>query len=376
MQRESDNGAMKRRICVFCETWESGGIESFLCSIFSEMDLKELEIDIVVTELSDSIYTEPLKRIGISFRQLSGHKYKFWKNYQSFYRLLKDRRYDVLHLNAFQALSLIYLFLGKMVGVPVRIAHSHNTDLRNSKTRAVKILIHRFFRYLLTGTATEYWSCSEAAGCFMFRLNENKCRFIPNGINIERFRFRAEIRNRVREEHGWENHFVIGCVGRLCSQKNQEFLLKVCASALHSCPNSLLLLVGEGEDRMKLEQKTQELGISDSVVFFGVSVQVEQLYWAMDAFAIPSRFEGLGIVAIEAQAAGLSPVCSEFVPDEVFLPGLARKCSLTAGPDAWAKMLRETPEHSENAATLVARAGYSVKNVTNTVFQCYMGIFS
>ena len=121
---------MGRKICILCERWESGGIESFLCNVLLRIDMTDLNVDIVAAEIKESIFTQKLKDKGINFIELSGNCYNIFKNYALFKRLLKEERYSVVHLNAFQGMSLYYIHLAKFHGVPCRIIHSHNSALR------------------------------------------------------------------------------------------------------------------------------------------------------------------------------------------------------------------------------------------------------
>lgn len=157
-----------KRICCFCESWESGGIESFLASVYTHADLSELEIDIVTSKLLDSVFTARLEKLGIRFYQLSGSQRRLLTNHAMFRRLLRERHYDVLHINAFQSLSLYYAKLAMQAGVPVRIAHSHNTALRKSPLRWAKMLLHRMGRQHLGHYATALWACSRDAASFLF----------------------------------------------------------------------------------------------------------------------------------------------------------------------------------------------------------------
>ena len=133
---------------------------------------------------------------------------------------------------------------------------------------------------------------------------------------MDRFQFDSAVRKNARHELSLDGKYVLGHVGRLCYQKNQEFLLDVFARVVKQRPDTILLLVGEGEDRPILEEKAQRLGVADKVCFYGFCADVSKLYQAMDIFVFPSRFEGLGIAAVEAQAVGLPVVCSMDVPNE------------------------------------------------------------
>lgn len=366
---------VKRRICIFCETWESGGIESFLSNTLLHMDTAGMEIDIVAEQLRESVFTQGLKAKGIRFRELSGSVRKFSRNYSMFRRLLRERNYDAVHVNAFQGMSLYYLHMAQQTGVPIRIAHSHNTDLRKSHGRRFKLLLHGIFRRRYTRCATALWACSEAAARFLFDAGTVKrmgYTFIPNGIDIGRFRFRPEIRERIRAELGLSDRLVQGNVGRLCSQKNQSFLLDILERSLPQHPEFFLLLVGEGEDRKALEEKAGRLGVSEHVLFCGATSHVEELLWAMDVFLFPSLFEGFGIVALEAQAAGLPVLCSEHVAKEALATPLAQVLPLTDGPARWAEAVQFcSGSASRNRETDLS--AYDITRISVLVRDMYTG---
>lgn len=368
----------KRKVCCFCESWESGGIESFLNNVITHLNSEQCQVDIVASRLKQSIFTESLQRIGVRFFELSGEQRKLVQNHRLFWNLIQRERYDVVHLNVFHGLSLYYARLAKKAGIPIRIVHSHNTALRMSLTRPIKQLIHEFAKRSYSGDATDLWACSEAAAGFLFHkkvLKKKGFLFIPNGIETKRFRFDSEARRSLRRKLGLEDCFVIGNVGRLCYQKNQEFLLDIFVEVKKQRPNSNLLLAGEGELREMLEQKAQKLGISDSIIFYGTSRNIEQLLWAMDVFVFPSRFEGLGIVAVEAQAAGLRVICSEHIPQETCVTDLFQRLPLDFGSSKWAETLlsiRADPITRNEYPEKVKNAGFDISNVVAQIEYCYM----
>lgn len=341
-QRKEIKSKTSIRVCVFCETWMSGGIESFLCNVLTRMDPSQIELDLVVSRIEVSVFTKALLECGARFFELSGDQRRVAENHRRFRELVQKQHYDVLYLNACHGLSMAFLRIAKHEGIPVRIAHSHNTALRKSLTRPLKLVIHNLSKRRYTKDATELWACSRIAAEFMFDrgvMKERGFKFIPNGIDVERFCFNQEVRETIRKELGLVGCFVIGNVGRLCYQKNQTFLLDVLAEVLKHCPDSRMLLVGEGEEKPTLTEKARKLGISDKVIFYGTVDCVERLLWAMDAFVFPSRFEGFGIAAVEAQAAGLPVICSDIVPVEAYVTTHIRSLPLAAGTVAWAKEL-------------------------------------
>ena len=372
-----DMDKRKRRICCFCEKWESGGIESFLHNVIMEMDMSQLEIDIAASQICESVFTSDLKEKGVGFYELSGSQRKLGRNHKMFRQLLKERQYDVVHLNIFQGLSLYYGYLAKKAGVQMIITHSHNSALRRSRTRWLKLALHNMAKSLLAENATDYWACSRLAAEFMFpRDVVEKYEFIPNGIDIEKFRFNDEVRKKVRKDLGIEGKLVIGNVGRLCYQKNQENLIEVFANLQSERPERVLLLVGEGEMKAELQQQVEKLGIADKVLFYGVTDKVEQLLWAMDIFVFPSRFEGLGIVAVEAQAAGLPVICSDGVPNEAVVSDLVEKVDLRSGVDSWVESILHCQIDADRLAVheQVQKSGFAVADVADRIEKVYLGL--
>lgn len=365
------------KVCCVCERWESGGIESFLYNVLTRFDFTGMQVDIVAASLGKSVFTKPLRRRGIQFYELSGNQRNILKNHRLFAELIGGKKYDLIYLNIFHGLSLYYAHLAERSGVPVRIAHSHNTALRPSMGKPLKLLLHNAAKGLLTNSATELWACSKPAAEFLFSkeaLKEKGVQLIPNGIDIRRFRFDAGARKAVRTQLGLTEKFVVGNIGRLCYQKNQAFLLDIFVELIKRNSESRLLLVGEGEDRGRLMDRADQLGIADKVLFCGVSDCVERLLWAMDVFAFPSRFEGLGIAAIEAQAAGLPVLSSEHVPDEARVTPLFQRLELNAGPARWAGALLELDRGADKrrmGAEQVGRMGFDVNDVSSMIMKYF-----
>lgn len=364
----------KRKICCFCERWAEGGIESFLYNLL-QTDLTELEVDVVAARLEKNDWSSQLEARGVRLIPLSGSLGKLTVNHRRFRRLLRQRQYDVVHLNLYQGLSLYYARIARQEGIPVRIAHSHNAALRKSSTRGLKLLLHRMGRRCFTKDATALWACSEAAADFLFHGAGQKISFVPNGIDTHRFEFDPAVRQALRRKLGLTHCLVLGNVGRLCTQKNQAFLLEVFAQLVQLHPESRLLLVGDGEDRAKLEHRAGELGIGSRVIFYGHSQQVEQLLWAMDVFALPSLFEGLPLAAVEAQAAGLPVLCAQGLSKEVKITEDLHFLPLEAGAKPWADRvldLASRSTHREQAAEAVRKAGFEAQAVARQIMQVYL----
>ncbi len=369
----------RKRVCCFCEKWASGGIESFICNVLTRIDLEQLQVDIVSSSIEKSIFTPILQEKGIRFFELSGNSKRSRNNHHYLRKLMEEHNYDVFHLNAFQGLSLSYLNIAQQTGVPIRIAHSHNTSLRRSLTKPIKMMLHTRAKKIYTSAATELWACSHNAAEFLFErqvLAHEGFNFIPNGIDTQRFRFNVEMREKMRKELGLGEAFVIGNVGRLCYQKNQIFLLDVFAELLKSNPKGRLLLVGDGEDRRYLEEKAHRLDIFDKVIFFGLAEHIEHLLWAMDVFVLPSHFEGLPVVGVEAQASGLPCVFSDTVARECELINSTKFLSLSSSHSIWSKVILHARAQTNRieASDIVKAVGFDIGTIAKQIESSYLGI--
>lgn len=366
----------KTKVCCFCERWESGGIESFLNNVFHNIDLSIVQVDIVVAELAESVFTEPLKQRGVHFYELTGNQKKLTENYKALKKILQNGKYDVVHLNIFHALSLIYAKAAHCAGVPEIIAHSHNTALRKSKTKVLKLCVHNLSKRYFSRYVTDFWACSHNAAGFMFPANISKNKqyiFIPNGIKTQVFVFNPEHRGSFRQKLGLENTYVIGCIGRLCEQKNQIFLIDVLKEALKT-KDCRLLLVGEGSGEKMLRKKAAGLGVLDKIIFYGVSSEVNRLMCCMDCLAMPSLFEGLAIVALEAQCLGLPVICSENISEEAFISEDIKRVRLSDGAGRWAEALlghENTGVNSKRNSDALIKAGFDIKSVAKAIQNKY-----
>lgn len=361
-----------RRICCFCEKWESGGIESFLTTVLLHLD-SSVEVDITANCIEESVFTQRLKSIGVRFIQLSG-KLRCAKNSKMFRALLRERHYDVVHFNLFQGLSLYYVQIAKQEGVPVRIAHSHGAGLRKSAARPLKLMLHAAGRAIWSSAATDFWACSRNAANFLFPASiceKNRVQIVPNLIDVEKFRFSDEKRERIRKELKIsERTVLIGTVGRLSSEKNHSFLLDIFLNVHIKRPDSRLIFVGEGDCIDDLHTKVQTMGLDKAVIFYGTTEQVDALLAAMDVFVFPSQIEGFGIAAVEAQAAGLPVVCSDRIPQEAQVTTDCYSLPLACGVETWAKTILSSltvDNRRCKGADRVRQAGFDVKDVVRLI---------
>ncbi len=290
-----------------------GGIESYMMNYYRHMNKEKFQIDFIVHGYERGVYDAEIEKCGSKIYRLPVKSKNPIKYSMELKKVLLENSYDIIHSHV-DAMSCWILKVAKQCNIPVRIAHSHNTD--HLTTNKVKYFLNEIARKNVTRYATACFACSDNAGKWLF--GESEFEIVRNAIELEKFAFSSETRNQKRNELGiGRNEFVVGHVGRFDDQKNHEFLIEVFRQIANEIPNAKLLLVGDGKLREKIETKINKCGIADRVLILGNREDVAMLYSCMDLFVLPSLFEGLGIVLIEAQANGLHSVASGNVPQEV-----------------------------------------------------------
>ena len=358
----------KTKVCCYLEHWASGGIECFITNILTTLP-QDFQVDIVADLVEDSIYTEAVEKAGARVIEMAG-KLRAPENEKIFKRLVEDNKYDIVHLHIFHGLALKYARIAKECGVPVRIAHGHGAGLRNSPTKFLKMLLHCYGLARYKNDITHALSCSEEAAEFMHFEN---AEIVKNGIEAERYAFSIEEREKTRQALSLGDRPVIGHIGRLSSEKNHTFLLDVFAEIKKTIKDAVLLLVGDGDMQAEIEKKISDLGLSGSVKMLGARRDVPALLSAMDLFLFPSLVEGFGIVALEAQASGLSIITSTAVPEGARISENAYALD-TVSAEEWAKLslsLLEEKVCREKGASVVKNAGFDRETTAGAILDLY-----
>lgn len=362
------------RVLAVGMTATAGGIESFLMNLCGRMDPQRVQVDFL-TRFDDAVYPQRRAAIGKTYviPRRSQSPVRFYREIRSFFEA-HAAEYDVLWDNECMFNDMTPLKLAAKHGIPVRIAHSHNPRNMDVSWRGrAQEALHRLQRRRLSRYANALWACSEASARWACPAMDIPHAVVPNAIDAQVFRPDEEVRRAMRAEWGMEGCLIVGHAGRLQYQKNQSFLLEAFACLRKAEPRARLVLCGGGPDREKLMAQAAGLGIAEDVLFLGERQDVPRVLQAFDVFAMPSRFEGLGIAALEAQAAGLPCLLSDAVPKEAaaakevyYLPA--------EDPRRWARQLREMLRKAEgrdrpdNAACL-AQAGYDLDAAAEQLMQ-------
>lgn len=346
------------RILQVVTQMQRAGLETMLMNYFRNIDKKKICFDFLVHRSGEYAYDNEIRSLGgriYSVPPISPRSFpQYIKSLDSFFS--EHREYNIVHCHL-DALSAFALRAAKKAGVPVRIAHSHNSGFERDK----KYFVRYAARMLIPLYATHFWGCSGAAIDFMFGKKRRDVGFVlPNAIDVRNFSFSNEKRIRVRDSLKIENKFVVGNIGRLCYQKNQSFLLDVFYEIINRRPDSVLLLVGDGDDRTVLEYKAEMLGIHESVLFLHSCDNIPDLLSAMDVFIFPSKFEGFGMALLEAQASGLPCVASEAVVPEIRLTNLLKCLGLDASPSVWAEEALLAAGRTDDPCSALAGTDYDI----------------
>ena len=353
------------RVLIYGVTDNYGGIESFLITYIREIlrIFNDIHFDFLAPYSYISIENEVLD-MGCAVYHLPNRKRSFFKYQREIRKFFKVNapKYDVVWLNDCLFCNLDSLRFAKKYGIKGRIIHAHNSSAMGSLSQFIR---HQIGKHLLILYATDYWACSDKAAIWSYTreiVKNKKYSVVVNAINTERFQYDVDRRQKIREALKLNGRLVIGNIGRLHFQKNQEFLLDIFSKLYEKEKNSILVLVGDGPDKHCLKEKVKNLGLEKKVIFMGFRDDVPDLLLAMDVFVLPSRFEGLGIVAIEAQCCGLPCVLSDEVPACTKILDTTSYLGLDYSPDFWAEKILEYKDIDRgNRMQEVEAAGFGIK---------------
>ncbi|MEK3992338.1 glycosyltransferase family 1 protein [Robertmurraya sp. FSL R5-0851] len=353
-----------------------GGIETFLMNVFRNIDRTKVQFDFLTSETSTpGDYDDEIYSLGGRIYQVPSRKQGVLNNIKllnSFFR--NHPEYKIVHAHLSSLTNVSSLRVAKKYGVSRRIVHSHNTKEGGSSLHKY---IHRFNQLSLKSYATDFFACSDLAAKWMYpnELFLNKeFMVINNGIETDKFKFNMNVRNQKRKELGVENNFVIGHVGRFFSQKNHDFLIDIFKEFHDKNSDSVLMLVGDGELRSKIEKKVDALGLTGKVIFTGVRSDISELLQAMDIFVFPSLHEGLPVTLVEAQASGLPCIVSNNITKQVKITNNIQYIDLTTPISTWVEEIMEKRiKHSRrDEGQSIINAGFDIEIVAQNLQDYYL----
>ena len=370
------------RIAQILGKMNGGGVEQMAMNYYRAIDREKVQFDFYIFKGSIKVPVEEIKALGgrIFVLPTLKHPFRYMKVLQ---KLFAENSYDIVHCHL-GTLSGFALRAAKKAGVRVRILHNLSTSgggewLRNLAKSLLKPFAKRY--------ATEYLACSELAARWMYgavpvcSLNEaappvRVARLTRNAVDTEKFSFDVEKRRALREELKISPEtLVFGHIGRFCPQKNQRFLVDVFKEIVAQHEDSLLIMDGNGKDRVHIQACVMAARLTDKVIFTDHRYEPHRLYSAFDCFLLPSNYEGLPVVGVEAQTAGLYCLFSDKVTSETKLTDSVQFLSLKTPPEDWACAAICCAElRNEKGAEQVAKMGYDIKTAAAELERYYLGL--
>lgn len=371
-----------KRVLHVIHRMRPGGVQTLVMNLYRHFDRSQVQFDFAVRSQQPEFYDEEIKALGGRLFHLPwGTVYPF--NLMAYKRsfatiLQKSGPFIAVHSHV-GLYSGHVLPIAKKAKVPKRIAHSHNTNYSKNSSPLRKFWATMMRREIQIN-ATHLLACSLAAGHWLYNAEpQNDSRFMhfPNAIDLDHFALIHGNQLYWREQAQLPlTGPLLGHIGRFDHQKNHTFLLEAFATFLKYFPHAKLILVGEGDLKKQVEHHAAAKGITEAVCFLGARSDIPQILGALDLFVFPSQYEGLGIVLVEAQAAGVHCLVSDIVPHEVDLGlGLVHFESLDAGISTWVNTMRQllgksSPTWEKRKATL-QNAGYDICHSVELIQKLY-----
>lgn len=367
---------LKRVLEVFGEPIISGGQEAFVNNVIENINCEGLYIDLFTPYYcNNELYKKNIENIGgkvftagLDFKPGTSR----FNIKKSLDKILKEGKYDVVHIHS-GSISVLAIAseLAKKNKIKTIIVHSHSpAEHETLKHMLVKIWFYRIMKKY----PTYYFACSlNAALCkFPKKIALNKTKFIKNGINLDKYKFDIEKRKKIRKYLKLnENDYLIGHVGRFSKEKNHKFLIEMVDNLVTLDSNIKLILIGDGELKKDIEERVKKRNLTKNVIFTGNIINVDEYMQAMDCFVLPSLYEGLPFVGVEAQAAGVPIIVSNGVSHELQLTNSVQFEDLEV--DKWVEKIKKNKniKRYDNILTL-KKAGFDITQTASILRDIYL----
>lgn len=361
---------MTERILHVFGTLNRGGAETLVMNIYRNIDRSKIQFDFVVHHEEEGAYEEEVRKLGGKVYRVPNYKGTNHFAYKKAWdKLLKDHpEYKIIHCHKESIVALV-MDEAKKNG-RIAIAHSHNTqNIPGFKGKVMDVLNKN-----VDAKADYRFACSVDAGYWMFGRDKD-FTVIDNGIEVENFTYKPQIREKIREKLGFSDKKVLGHIARFNKQKNHSFLIDIFADLVREDDNYLLVLAGVGDLKEEIEKKVRDLGIEDKVIFLGSIGYVNELLQAIDIFILPSLYEGLAVSTIEAQAAGLKCLLSDTIDKNSKITDLVKFIPIVQGTGPWTKEIHKAlPYQREDTSEMIKKAGFDIRETAQRLSDFYLNL--
>ena len=362
------------RVLHSVSNMDRAGLETMLMNYYRHIDRDLVQFDFLANKPKPGAYEEEVRELGGRIFVSPGFNPVKLPKYRAFMKDLFAQNPEIQIVHAHNgALAYYALREAQRNGIPHRIAHSHNSKINFD----MKWPIKQYCRSHMKNATTDFWGCGELAIEFYFGkklVESGNYTLIKNAIEEERFVYNEQVRADLRKKYHVEDKFVLGHVGRFMYQKNHTFLIDIFAEVHKRKPDTVLILIGEGELEEMIREKIATLGLADSVIFTGSIPNVNEMYQMMDVFLLPSLYEGLPVVGVEAQASGICSIFSDTVTDEIAITDMAHFVPLNASHSVWADKILSYAKGYErrNMTKEIKACGYSIHTEAEKMQKMYL----
>lgn len=360
------------RVAQIMGKWLGGGVEAVVMNYYRNIDRNKVQFDFICDEDSKYIPREEIEKLGGKIILIPPYQKPF-KYHKELKKVLKERNYKIVHSHI-STMSFFSLWAAKSAKVPVRIVHAHSTTNKQEKKKNLMKQVLRPFSKVF---ANRYFCCSELAGRWLFgnkTYNQGKVYLLNNAIDVDKFKYNEKVRKAKRKELNIKDKdLVIGHIGRFVKQKNHEFLIDIFNEIHKQNKNTILLLAGDGPLKEEIQNKVKKLGLEKNIQFLGQRNDANELYQAMDAFVLPSLYEGLPVVGVEAQAAGLPCFFSTDMTKETKVLDSTKFIELSKSPKEWADIIiKELNNFKRKDMTKeITNKNFNIKNEAKKIEEKY-----
>ena len=364
----------KIRVLHVFSVMDRGGAESLIMNLYRKIDNNIVEFDFVVHTEKEGAFDKEINQLGGKIFYVP--KYKGINHFQyvnAWKELFSMEKFDIIHGHV-RSTASIYIPIAKEYNIKT-IAHSHST----SNGKSVSSLVKYLFQKRIRKEADYFLAPSDDAAKWLFGneiVSKKNYSILENSIDVLDYKPNKIVRDVYRKKMEIEDDFVVGHIGSFRKSKNHDFLIDIFNEIVRKKENSKLLLIGDGEEKNEIISKLKDYGLLDKVIMTGIREDVSSLLQAMDVFLFPSIFEGFGIVAIEAQAAGLHTIVSDTIPKEAYLTDLIETAKLTDSAKIWAgKALNYSEINKREDKTIeIINKGYDTEEVVQSLVELYIDV--
>lgn len=359
MVQESKKQQFSIRIAQMMTDMNYGGVEAVVMNYYRFIDKSKFQFDFFCFEGSKLPQKDEIEKLGGRIYNVPkfSHPIRYIKVVRKIFRA---NNYKIVHCHM-NTMGIFAMYAAYKENIPVRILHNHSMvnhffSRSEFKRNILKYILRSFCKIY----PTHFYACSKAAGDWMYGKNSNYTVF-NNGVDVDKFKFNQHIRDSVRLSLGLQDKFVIGHIGRFCEQKNHDLLIDIFCHVLDYQNNAVLMLIGEGELLDQIKRKVNKCNIGDKVLFLGKQNDTSKFYQAMDVFCLPSRYEGLPVVGVEAQCSGLPCLFSSYVSKESKILDTTKFLSYDDSSNYWAINLIKLARNSRvDASKEVKQANFDM----------------